>query len=68
MLPVNEIQPTVEETWSGIVGMANEIKKEFGGGGFQNTQNSGLVDVYYEDEIETTTSIESDSNLDLPRQ
>lgn len=28
MLPVSQIQPTVEETWDGIVGMANEISKE----------------------------------------
>ena len=60
-------QPTVEETWAGIVGMAGEIKKEFGGGA-KNSQNSGLVDVYNEDDIETTTLIESDPNLSLPRQ
>ena len=29
MLPVNEIQPTVEETYAGVVAMANEIYKEF---------------------------------------
>ena len=29
MLPVNQIQPTVEETWAGINGMALEISKEF---------------------------------------
>ena len=29
LLPVNEIQPTVEETYAGVVAMANEIYKEF---------------------------------------
>lgn len=28
MLPVSQIQPTVEETWAGIQGMAREILKE----------------------------------------
>ena len=48
-LPVNEIQPTVEETFAGIVGMADEIYKEFEGkasSSFGSNQNSGLVDVY----------------------
>ena len=29
LLPVNEIQPTVEETYAGVVAMSNEIYKEF---------------------------------------
>ena len=29
MLPVNQIQPTVEETWAGLSGMALEIAKEY---------------------------------------
>ena len=48
ILPVNEIQPTVEETFAGIVGMADEIYKEFEGkasSSFGSNQNSGLVDV-----------------------
>ena len=47
-LPVNEIQPTVEETFAGIVGMADEIYKEFEGkasSSFGSNPNSGLVDV-----------------------
>lgn len=45
-LPVNEIQPTVEETFAGIVGMADEIYKEFEGkasSSFGSNQNSGIV-------------------------
>ena len=47
-LPVNEIQPTVEETFAGIVGMADEIYQEFedkASSSFGSNQNSGLVDV-----------------------
>ena len=29
MLPVNQIRPTVEETWAGIKAMCMEIGKEF---------------------------------------
>ena len=29
MLPVNQIRPTVEETWAGIKAMCMEIKKEY---------------------------------------
>ena len=29
MLPVSQIKPTLEETWAGIVGMSNEIAKEY---------------------------------------
>ena len=28
MLPVDQIRPTVEETWAGVSGMAYEIAKE----------------------------------------
>ena len=48
ILPVNEIQPTVEETFAGIVGMADEIYNEFEGkasSSFGSNQNNGLVDV-----------------------
>ena len=29
MLPVNQIKPTVEETWAGIQAMCKEIEKEY---------------------------------------
>lgn len=29
MLPVNQIKPTVEETWAGLEAMADEIANEF---------------------------------------
>ena len=29
MMPVNEVKPTVEETWAGINAMCMEIKPEF---------------------------------------
>ena len=70
ILPVNEIQPTVEETFAGIVGMADEIYKEFEGkasSSFGSNQNSGLVDVLvYKGTTTTTTRVYNED--DLPKK